>query len=115
VRISYSDLCSILRNNGHNEITGKAGNKVYKRAEEYPAIEYDRTRKSMDAAISAEVEAGADWAHLKSIELVIPGEEGTFSNPYEWRGFYTRGDHKEWVEPFRKASKTRDVMGNCYC
>lgn len=67
-----------------------------------PIIESDHLKKSMNDAVEAEREAGRAWVDIKNTLLVIDGEDKPYPNPYEWRGWFSRGDSKEWVEPFRR-------------
>ena len=92
----------ILEANGHNEMKGQLAEKQSKIREERPIVEGEKMKETMNNAVDAEIKAGVDWAKLKSTELVLEEHEDAFPNPYEWRGWHTKGDHKEWVEPLRR-------------
>src|SRR6201999_2202846 len=85
--MSLGELISILKANGHDVMHGQPSEKLNRQPEEFPSITHNKMRQIMHEAVDAEVEAGIEWAQLKSTELVIPGEPEPIRNPYGWRGW----------------------------
>lgn len=104
MKITYADFISILRANGHDKMKGQFTNAAVSE-EILPVVENDYHRKVMMEAVEAERNAGISWDVIKGTQLVIDSEETTYPNPYDWRGWFTRGDMKDWVEPLRRSSE----------